>query len=119
MRRHFATLALFLAAACGDPQNGTPQPEPEQFQANTSACEDTEEVCLETSPPQCYEVCSGPEDGPAECEESEGDVVLCGDDTCVEGEDENGELVRICAGPDCAVSYDAETGEESFTCPDG
>lgn len=119
MRRRLATFALLLAAACGDPQSGTPQPEPEQFQADTRDCGETEELCIETSPPQCYQVCTDPVPGPAECQESAGDVVLCGDDTCIEGEDESGELVRVCVGPDCTVSYDAETGEETISCPGG
>jgi hypothetical protein len=117
MRWPLATLTL-LAAACGGPRDGTPQPEPEQFQADTRNCTETEELCLETFPPQCYEVCSDPAPGPAECQESDGDVVLCGDDTCIEGEDESGEVVRVCVGPDCTVSYGAETGEETISCPD-
>ncbi len=117
MKRILPALFALLLAACDDPQSGTPQPEPEQFQADTRDCTDVEELCLETEPPQCYQVCSDPVPGPAECQESDGDVVVCGDETCVEGEDENGELVRVCAGPDCTVSYDAATGEETISCP--
>ena len=113
------TLCILLLAACGDSKTGTPQPEPEQFQADTRNCTDVIEVCLETEPPQCYDVCADPAPGPAECEESEGDVVVCGDVTCIEGEDENGELVRVCVGPECTVSYDTQTGEESIDCPAG
>lgn len=114
-----APIALLLAAACGDPQSGTPQPEPEQFQADTRGCDDVVEVCLETAPPQCYEVCNDPAPGPAACEEEAGDLVQCGDETCVEGENEAGELVRVCAGPDCVVSYDVATGVETISCPTG
>ena len=118
MRRRLATFALLLAAGCGDPQGGTPQPEPEQFQADTRNCGgEIEELCLETSPPQCYQVCSDPSPGAGGCRESDGDLVVCGEDTCIEGEDEGGEVVRVCVGPDCTVSYDAETGEEAISCP--
>ncbi len=119
MKRPFSTLLLLLLASCGGPRDGTPQPEPEQFQADTRGCSETEELCLETEPPQCFVVCTDPEPGPASCQESDGDVVLCGDDTCIEGEDESGELVRVCVGPDCTVSYDVETMEETISCPGG
>lgn len=118
MKRLLFTFLGLILAACGDPQGGTPQPEPEHFQADTRDCAETAEVCLATEPPQCFEVCNDPVPGPEECQESDGDVVQCGDEICVEGEDEEGNLVRVCAGPDCTVSYDAATGEETISCPD-
>src|SRR5690349_12357791 len=113
-------LALALATGCTDPQGGTPQPEPETFQGDTSDCADVQELCLETDPPQCFEYCADdpPEESGQECSESDGDIVICGDQTCVEAEGDDGEVVRVCSGPDCVVSYDVETGEETISCPE-
>src|SRR6186713_3757474 len=92
--------AALLAAGCTDPQGGTPQPEPETFQADTTDCDDIQEICLETDPPQCFEYCADdspqPETG-TDCTDGDGDLVVCGDETCVEAEDEEGNVVRVCA----------------------
>ena len=118
--RRSILLVVLLATGCTDPQSGTPQPEPEHFQADTRDCEDIQEICLETDPPQCFEYCADEPTGESgqECTESDGDLIVCGDETCVEAEDEEGNVVRVCAGPDCVVSYDVETGEETISCPE-
>lgn len=113
--------AVALTGGCMDPQGGTPQPEPEHYQADLRDCEDIREICIDTAPPQCFEYCADDEPTPelgTECTAGDGDIVTCGDETCVEAENEDGEIIRVCAGPDCVVSYDVETGEETISCPD-
>ena len=119
--RRFLCAVLLLAAACNDgPQGGTPQPEPESVSADLRDCEDIQEICLETDPPQCFDYCADdpPEELGQECAESDGDIIVCGDQTCVEAEDEDGDVVRVCGGPDCSVGYDVETMEETIVCPE-
>ena len=119
LRRLLWALAL-AATACTDPQGGTPQPEPETVSADLRDCEDVREICLETDPPQCFEYCADdpPGESTQECMESDGDIIVCGDQSCVEAEDEDGDVVRVCGGPDCVVGYDVETGEEFIECPE-
>ncbi len=113
---------LLLAPACSTGDDGDPSGRI-RLEAASSDCSDVQTICLETYPPQCFDVCgdddgggSDPGDGD-DCVASDGDFVQCGDDTCVVGTDGDGQETYVCAGDDCTVSYDAATGEESISCP--
>jgi hypothetical protein len=121
-RSRLALALLLLAPACSSGAVDDEEPSGRvRLEAASSDCTEVQEVCLETFPPQCFEVCGDdpggdPGDGD-DCVASDGDLVQCGDDTCVVGTDPDGQETLVCAGPDCAVSYDVETGEESIVCP--
>jgi len=128
-----ASLALpiaLLAPACSTSDGEEPSNRI-RLEAATDDCQDVQTICLETYPPQCFDVCGdddgGGDPGGDDCDApdgtepggstSDGDVVLCGDDPCVVGIDDDGQETYVCADPDCTVSFDAETGEETFSCP--
>jgi len=117
-----ASLALpivLLAPGCSNSDQEDPSSRI-RLEAATGDCDDVDTICLETYPPQCYDVCAddpGEVPGGDDCVSSDGDFVQCGDDTCVVGTDDDGQETYVCAGPDCTVSYDAETGEETIECP--
>ena len=119
-----ASLALpivLLAPACSTSDGAEPSNRI-RLEAATDDCDDVQTICLETYPPQCFDVCGdddpGDDDpGGDDCVSSDGDVVVCGDDPCVVGTDDDGQEIVVCADPDCTVSYDVETGEETFSCP--
>ena len=113
--------ALLLAPACSSSDVGDPTGRV-RLEAASAECSDVQTVCLETYPPQCFDVCADddpgdPDGGDDDCVSSDGDLVQCGDDTCIDASDGDGQEVLLCAGDDCVVSYDVETGEESFSCP--
>ena len=119
MHRFAFAFALLLAACSSDDPSGSDSGR-QRLEAATGDCQDVGTVCVETYPPQCYDVCNDDppaDDGGDDCVASDGDLVTCGDDTCVVGIDDSGQEVVICGGPDCVVAYDAETGEETITCP--
>ncbi len=109
---------LLLAPACASSDGEEPSGRI-RLEAAAGDCQDPGTVCLETEPPQCFDVCGDDPggDGGDDCVSSDGDLVQCGDDTCVIGSDGDGQETLVCAGPDCTVSYDVETGEESISCP--
>lgn len=115
-----ATSLLLLAPACSGGGDQAPSGRV-RLEAASGDCSDVQQVCLETYPPQCFEVCAddpGGDDGDGDdCVASDGDLVQCGDDTCVIGSGDDGTETLVCAGPDCTVSYDVETGEETIECP--
>lgn len=110
--------ALLVAPACSSGDDGGDPSGRIRLEAATDDCSAPQTVCLETYPPQCFDVCGGGDDpGGDDCVASDGDLVQCGDDTCVVGTDDSGQETLVCAGPDCVVSYDVETGEETISCP--
>ena len=115
----FAFAFALLLAACSSDDPSEPDSGRQRLEAAGGDCENVDTVCVETFPPQCYDVCTDeqPGDDGDDCVASDGDLVVCGDDTCVVGIDDSGQEIVICGGPDCVVSYDVETGEETITCP--
>ena len=115
----FAFATVLLLSACSSDDPGDPDSGRQRLEAASGDCQDVQTVCIETFPPQCYDVCADepPGDGGDDCVSSDGDVIVCGDDTCVVGIDDAGNEFEICGGPDCVVSYDVETGEETISCP--
>jgi len=119
-RWNWSWLSLLVVVACSPSgSTGSPQPEPVFYPGNTEGCANVSEVCLATDPPQCFDYCAdeAPKKG-SPCTGS-GDVQTCGDSQCVVGKDESGKLVHVCVGMDCAISYDASTGEETIHCGNG
>lgn len=118
MNRFFFACTVLLSA-CSSDDPSSPDSGRQRLEAAGGDCQDVDNVCIEIYPPQCFDVCADepPADGGDDCVSSDGDLVQCGDDTCVVGIDDSGQEFEICGSPDCAVSYDVETGEETITCP--
>jgi hypothetical protein len=105
------------------------QPAPDtliRLDGSLAGCTNVQEICLETSPPQCFDYCADDDPGTpgdGDCTVSQGpdgaDIVLCDGAPCFEADRGDGVTVQLCYPPDCGVSYDAETGVETIECPPG
>lgn len=117
MARWLWILAPVAMIGCSTPSTGSPQPEPVYYEGNVEGCTKVEEVCLSTEPPQCFDFCAdAPPKSGSPCS-GEGDVRECGDSTCIVAKDEQGNDAALCVSPDCTISYDAATGQETISCP--
>ncbi len=98
----------------------------------SGGCQDVQQICTASQPPQCFDYCNDPGAAPGTtgegcqpnsqiCTASEPPVCSnvddCSGQPCVVGIDANGTAFQICYPSNCVISHDSATGVDSIACP--
>lgn len=125
-------VGISLLYACSD-ETGS---KVSRLDGDLTDCQNVQEICKETYPPQCFEYCAddlpieeppcpvAPPPGEVEPNgvpngESDGTACPGEEDPCILLGDIDGNEVKLCGGDDCVVVYDIESGKESISCDNG